>query len=109
MSPAAKEQNLVEQVPLYIGIALAALVVLLVVLFVVICLATRRKRQGSAYSATTTGEGIITSALTDTLRSLRSGISIDVDWWTSSCLVDKFLLLMVVLHAAVDWLIDGAM
>ncbi|XP_072039232.1 LOW QUALITY PROTEIN: netrin receptor UNC5C-like [Amphiura filiformis] len=64
----AKEPILVQRVPLYIGIALVALVFFVICLFIIICFATRRKRQSSQYSATTTGEGIISSGF-DTFRS----------------------------------------
>ncbi|XP_071808505.1 netrin receptor UNC5C-like isoform X2 [Asterias amurensis] len=45
-----------DQIPLYIGVALAALVFLLVFVFMIVCIATRRKRQGTTYSAGTTDE-----------------------------------------------------
>ncbi|XP_038060461.1 netrin receptor UNC5C-like [Patiria miniata] len=45
-----------DQIPLYVGVALAALVFLLVFVFMIVCIATRRKRQGSGFAATTRDE-----------------------------------------------------
>ena len=59
LSPSIVKDGYEDQIPLYIGVALAALVFLLVFVFMIVCIATRRKRQGTTYSAGTTGSAFI--------------------------------------------------